>query len=269
MDAGIEGRNALIAGSTSGIGVGYARALAAEGCNIMLNGLGDPAEIEKIRAAIAADYGVKVYFHPANLLHPAEIRDMCKTAEQTLGQVDILINNAGILHRRTPLVDYPEEVWDLTLAVNVTAAFHATKAILPGMLKRDWGRIVNTASALGIVGGLGACAYVASKHAVSGLTKAVALETANTGVTCNAICPGTTRTPLNEFRLTEYMAEHRINDEEEAIRAYLASKGAYNAAMLKYIRIEDLGAACVYLCSAQAYSVRGVLLPVDGAWTAR
>ena len=269
MDAGIKGRNALIAGSTSGIGVAYARALAAEGCNVMLNGLGDPAEIEKTRAAIAADYGVKAYFHPANMLHPAEIRDMCKTAEATLGQVDILINNAGVQHRRTPIQDYPEEVWDRLFAVNVTAAFHATKAVLPGMLKRDWGRIVNTSSALGLVGGIDVCAYVASKHAIAGLTKATALETANTGITCNGICPGMARTPMNEFRLTDYMAEHGINDEEEAIRGFLASKGAYQGAMLKYVKVEELAAACVYLCSAQAYSVRGVLLPVDGAWTAR
>ncbi|MGE4218781.1 MAG: SDR family NAD(P)-dependent oxidoreductase [Alphaproteobacteria bacterium] len=268
MDTGLKGKNALITGSTSGIGVGYAKALAAEGCNLLLTGLGDPAEIEKLRAGIAAEYGVGVHFAPADMTEPAEIRDLCKAAEQTLGQVDILINNAGTTCRGM-IVDYPEDGWDRVMAVNVTASFHTIKALLPGMLKRDWGRIVNTSSVVGMVGAPNYCAYVASKHALSGLTKAVALETANTGVTCNAVCPGATRTPLNEARLTDHMAAKGINDEDEGIRSFLESKGAYQGAMLRYIAIEELAAACVYLCSAQAYSVRGVLLPVDGAWTAR
>jgi 3-hydroxybutyrate dehydrogenase len=193
------GRNAVVTGSTSGIGLAIASALAGEGCNVMLNGFGEPREIEAVRAAIAAATGRTVVYCDADLRHPAQARTLIEKAGDAFGSLDIVVNNAGVQHV-APLSEFPDEKWDLILAVNLSAAFHTTKAAVPGMVERGFGRIVNIASALGLVGAPHKPAYVASKHGLVGLTKAVALEIAETGVTCNVVCPGMVMTPTSRCR---------------------------------------------------------------------
>jgi 3-hydroxybutyrate dehydrogenase len=256
-------KTALITGSTRGIGLGLARTLAAAGCRLMLNGLGDPAEIDSIRARLEQESGTRVAFHGANLLHPAEIDDLIDATCRELGGIDILINNAGIQHT-APVEDFPVQRWDEILAVNVSAAFHTTRRAVPLMRSRGWGRIINTASVHGLVASKHKAAYVASKHGLVGLTRVVALETAGSGITCNAICPGWTRTELIEPQIAA-RAQNLGVDLEEGARHLLAEKQPSQ----QFVTVEQLGQVILFLCSEAAAQITGVALPVDGGWTAQ
>ena len=267
MGGFLDGRSAVITGSTSGIGLGFARALAKEGCAVMLNGFGDSAEIDASRKAIESDFRVTALYDAADMRRPDEITGMIDRATQEFGAVDILINNAGMQHR-APVQEFPLDTWNDILAVNVTAAFIATKHVLPQMLARDWGRIVNTASVNAMITSPGTSAYTASKHAIMGLTKTVALETVMTGVTCNAICPGTVRTGLSEHRIDAY-AQERGLPKEAVLDDYLERKMPYHQAFKRFITVEEVAAAAVYLCSDAAAAMRGAALTIDGGWTIR
>jgi 3-hydroxybutyrate dehydrogenase len=259
----LKGKSAVITGSTSGIGLGIARALAAEGVQVMLNGFGDPAQIERTRAALAADTGVAVLYHGADMSRPAEIRAMVSAAEAAFGGVDILVNNAGIQFV-SPLQEFPEEKWDAILAVNLSSAFHASKAVLPGMLGRSWGRVVNIASAHGLVASENKSAYVAAKHGVVGLTKTLALEVARQGITCNAICPGYVFTPLVEKQIDD---QARVNDipRERVVNDILLLKQPSK----RFVQIEEVAALSVFLCSDHGQSINGTALSMDGGWIAQ
>jgi len=263
----LDGRTAVITGSTSGLGLGYARALAAEGCAIMLNGFGEAAEIEATRAGLENEFGVAAYYNGADMRDPAQVTAMIEDGMAKLGKVDILINNAGMQHR-APTEEFPPEIWDDMLAVNLSAPFHATRAVLPQMKARDWGRIINTASTNALVASPNIVGYTATKHAIMGMTKAVALETIRTGVTCNAICPGTVRTGLSEHRIDTYAAE-KGKPKEEVLEEYLEQKEPYHQPMGRFITIEEIAAAAVYLCSDAGAAMRGAAFTVDGGWTAR
>ena len=262
----LTGRTALITGSTSGIGAAYARALANEGAAIMLNGFGDSGEIEALRAGIADEYGVTILYNGADMTKPDEIREMVKDATDRLGKVDILINNAGLQHRDM-VDDFPMEKWDALFDVNVKAPFIATQAVLPQMRERDWGRIINTASANAFITSPGTSAYTATKHAIMGFTKSVALETIETGITCNAICPGTVRTNMSEHRIEAFAAEKGVS-KEEALDAYIDRKLPYHQPMRRFITVEEIAAGAVYLCSDAGAAMRGAAFTIDGGWTA-
>ena len=263
----LDGRTAVITGSTSGLGLGYARALAAEGCAIMLNGFGAAYEIETLRAGLESAFGVTAQYNGADMRDPAQVTAMIHDATARLGKVDILINNAGMQHR-APAEDFPPDIWDDMLAVNLSAPFHATRAVLPQMKARDWGRIINTASTNALVASPNIVGYTATKHGLLGMTKAVAIETAETGVTCNAICPGTVRTNLSEHRIDSYAAEKGV-PKEAAIEEYLVQKQPYHQPMGRFITVEEVAAAAVYLCSDAGAAMRGAAFTVDGGWTAR
>lgn len=263
----LEGRAALITGSTSGLGLGFAQALAAEGCAIMLNGFGDASEIETLRAGLENEFGVMVRYNGADMRQPDQVISMVEDATAQLGKVDILINNAGMQHR-APTEAFPVDKWDDMLAVNLSAPFHATKAVLPKMKARDWGRIINTASTNALVASPEVVAYTATKHGILGMTKVVALETIETGVTCNAICPGTVRTNLSEHRIDSFAKKMGV-PKEEAIEAYTAQKQPYHQPMGRFITVEEISAAAVYLCSDAGAAMRGTAFTVDGGWTAR
>ncbi|MGY8960109.1 MAG: 3-hydroxybutyrate dehydrogenase [Alphaproteobacteria bacterium] len=263
----LTGRTALITGSTSGIGAAYAHALANEGADIMLNGFGDAAVVDALRAEIADAFGVTVLYNAADMTKPDEVRDMVGDATERLGKVDILINNAGMQHR-APVLSFPEEKWNDLFAVNVTAPFIATKAVLPQMIERDWGRVINTASANALITSPGTSAYTATKHAILGFTKSVALEMIETGVTCNAICPGTVRTNLSEHRIEEFAAAKGVS-KEAALEDYIDQKLPYHQPMRRFITVEEIAAAAVYLCSDAGAAMRGSAFTIDGGWTAR
>ncbi len=259
----LDGKCAVVTGSTSGIGRGIARALAAEGAAVMLNGFGDAAEIEAYRAALAAEYGVPVGYHGADMSVETGAADLVAAAEAELGGVDILVNNAGIQHV-APIEDFPDERWQAVLAINLSAVFYGTKAALPRMKVTGWGRIINIASAHGLVASPFKAAYVAAKHGVVGLTKVTALETAETAITCNAICPGWVRTPLVERQIEALAAEHGC-DIETAAKELLAEKEP----TLRFTVPDDIGAMSVFLCSTAADNITGAALQLDGGWTAR
>ena len=259
----IKGKCAVVTGSTSGIGLGVARALAAAGANVMLNGFGDAKEIERIRAGLAAEFKVKAAFSGADLSQPQQIRDMIAAATRELGAVDILVNNAGIQHT-APVEDFPDDRWDAVIAINMSSNFHAIKAVLPQMKNRNWGRIINIASVHGLVASVQKVAYIAAKHGVVGLTKVVALETATTGITCNAICPGWVLTPLVQKQIDDRAAKEGI-PVERAKLDLLAEKQP----SLEFATPEQIGALAVFLCSEAAGQIRGAALPVDGAWLAQ
>jgi 3-hydroxybutyrate dehydrogenase len=259
----LSGKCAVVTGSTSGIGKAIATALAAEGANLMLNGFGDTAEIENLRRSLTRRHSAKVGYNGADMSKPAEIRALIQAAEKELGSVDILVNNAGIQHV-APIVDFPEERWDAVIAIDLSAAFHATKAALPIMLRKKWGRIINIASMHGLVASVQKAAYVAAKHGIVGLTKVTALETANAGITCNAICPGWVRTPLVEKQIVG-RAKAEGKPVEQAARELVGEKQE----MLKFVTVEQLGALAVFLCSEGAATMTGTALPVDGGWSAR
>ena len=259
----LKGKAAIVTGSTSGIGLGIARALAAQQADILLNGFGDPVEIKKLQTSLAAEFGVKVAYSGADMSKPADIVGMVAQATRELGRADILVNNAGIQFT-APVHEFPPERWDAVIAINLSAAFHASRAALPQMLARNWGRIINIASAHGLVASVHKAAYVAAKHGIMGMTKVVALETATTGVTCNAICPGWVLTPLVQKQI-DSMAREESLAADAAKTKLLAEKQP----SLEFATPEQIGAVAVFLCSEGAAQVRGIGLPVDGGWTAQ
>jgi 3-hydroxybutyrate dehydrogenase len=259
----LQGKVAVVTGSTSGIGLGIARALAGDGADVMLNGLGEAASIEQLRKEVAATYGVRVAYSGADLSKPAAVTELIEQTTRELGRVDVLVNNAGIQHV-APVHEFPVERWDALIAINLTAVFLATRAALPQMLARDWGRIINIASVHGLVASVDKSAYVASKHGVVGLTKAVALETATTGITCNAICPGWVLTPLVQKQIDALAAKEKLSPDDAKIRLLGEKQPS-----LEFTTPEQLGALSVFLCSDAAAQLNGVTLPVDGGWTAR
>ncbi len=255
----LKGKTALVTGSTSGIGLAIAQALARQGANLVLNGFG---EVEGAQAAVAA-LGGEVAYHGADMSKPAEIEAMMAFAAQKFGAVDVLVNNAGIQHV-APVEDFPVERWDAIIAINLSSAFHTSRLALPGMRQRNWGRILNVASAHGLVASAAKSAYVAAKHGIVGLTKAAALETATTGVTVNAICPGWVLTPLVQKQIDARAAKGGIPVAQAQVEL-LAEKQP----SLQFTTPEQLGELAVFLCSSAADNVRGVAWAVDGGWTAQ
>ena len=260
---GLQGKVALVTGSTSGIGLGIARALAAEGADLMLNGFGDPAAVEAIRAGVASEHGVRVLHDGADVSQAAPIAAMIARTEAELGRLDILVNNAGIQHV-APIADFPAERWDAIIAINLSSAFHAIHAAIPGMKQRGWGRIINIASAHGLVGSAEKSAYVAAKHGIVGLTKVAALELANDGITCNAICPGWVLTPLVQKQL-DARAEREKRSVADVTHTFLTDKQA----MAQFSTPEGIGALTVFLCSDAAATMTGSPYTIDGGWTAQ
>ncbi len=261
MDLNLKGHVALITGSTSGIGHAMATALAAEGVNIVLNGLGDPATIEQVRADIAKTHGVQVLYHGADMTRPAEIADMVAYAAKELGRLDILLNNAGIQHV-APIEDFPIDQWDKIIAINMSSAFHGTRAAIPIMKAQKRGRIVNLASAHALVASPFKAAYVAAKHGVAGLTKTAALELATFGVTCNAICPGYVMTPLVEAQIADQAKSRNMTPEEVMKNVILAAQPTK-----EFVTFDQLAGLLLYLVSDAGASTNGAILSVDGGWT--
>ena len=259
----LKGKTALVTGSTSGIGLAIARALAEDGAQVMLNGFGDKAEIEKIRAGIEKEFGVKARYSAADMSKPAEIAAMIAATEKEFGALDVLVNNAGIQYVAN-IEDFPVEKWDAIIAVNLSAAFHTMRAAVPGMKRRKWGRIINISSAHGLIASGQKAGYVAAKHGIIGLTKVVAIETANAGVTCNAICPGWVMTPLVAQQI-EARAKAAGQSFEEAKVALVAEKQP----MLDYTKPESIGALAVFLASEAAATITGSAYSIDGGWTAQ
>ena len=255
----LKGKTALVTGSTSGIGLGLARALAAQGANILLNGFGD----SQGPSAELATLGVRVAYHGADMSRPAEIEAMMAYAASTFGRVDILVNNAGIQHVAR-IEDFPPERWDAVLAINLSSAFHTSRLALPAMRAANWGRIINIASVHGLVASVEKSAYVAAKHGLVGLTKVTALENATTGVTCNAICPGWVLTPLVQKQIDARAAAMGLGNEQ-AIHSLLSEKEP----SLQFTTPEELGALAVFLCSSAGNNVRGVAWNMDGGWAAQ
>jgi 3-hydroxybutyrate dehydrogenase len=258
----LNGKTALVTGSTSGIGLGIAQALAAQGANVMLNGFGD-VDAAKAEVARHAAAGAKVSYHGADMSKPDQIEAMIKACEEEFGAVDVLVNNAGIQHV-APVDEFPVERWDAIIAINLSSAFHAIRVALPGMKARGFGRIINVASVHGLVASAQKSAYVAAKHGIIGLTKAVALETATTPVTVNAICPGWVLTPLVQKQVDARAASAAIS-VEEAKRQLLAEKQP----SLQFTTPEELAGLTVFLCSAAAANMRGTAINVDGGWVAQ
>jgi 3-hydroxybutyrate dehydrogenase len=259
----LSNKVALVTGSTSGIGLGIARALAAAGTHIVLNGFGDKAQIDELVAEFRSKYKVKVDYSGADMSRPAEIAAMVAQTEREFGGVDILVNNAGIQHV-APVEDFPVEKWDAVIAINLSAAFHAIRAALPHMKARNWGRIINVASTHGLVASLQKSAYVAAKHGIVGLTKVVALETATTGITCNAICPGWVLTPLVQKQIDAIAAREKLAPDAAKMKL-LGDKQP----SLEFATAQQIGAAVLFLCSDAAAQMRGIALPIDGGWTAQ
>ena len=259
----LKNRTALVTGSTSGIGLAYARALAAEGANIVINGFGDADAIEKERAGIETEFGVTCRYSGADMTKPDEIASMVADAETEFGAVDILVNNAGIQYV-SPVDEFPIEKWDQIIAINLSSAFHTIRAALPGMKKKGWGRIVNTASAHALVASPYKAAYVAAKHGIAGLTKTVALEVAEAGITVNAICPGYVWTPLVEAQIPDTMKARNMTEEEVKKNVLLAAQPTK-----KFVTVEQVAAMAVFLCSDAGSSITGSLMSMDGGWTAQ
>jgi 3-hydroxybutyrate dehydrogenase len=259
----MKGKTALVTGSTSGIGLAIARALAKDGANIMLNGFGDKAAIEKERAGLEKGFGIKSRFSGADMTKPAEIAAMIAATEKEFGALDVLVNNAGIQHVAN-IEDFPPERWDAVIAINLSSSFHTIRAAVPGMKKRKWGRIINIASAHGLVASGQKVAYVAAKHGVVGLTKVVAIETANAGTTCNAICPGWVLTALVAQQI-EMRAKAAGQSFEDAKVALVSEKQP----MHEYTSPENIGALAVFLASDAAATITGSAYSIDGGWTAQ
>lgn len=257
----LKNKVALVTGSTSGIGHGIARALAKEGAAIMLNGFADAATVESLKKEISAIAGGKVGFSGADLSKPAEIEMLMADTRKALGAPDILVNNAGIQHTAS-IEDFPAERWDAVIAINLSAAFHTTRLALKDMKARNWGRIINIASAHGLVASVQKVAYVAAKHGIIGMTKVTALETAETGVTCNAICPGWVLTPLVQKQIDALAAREKLSAEQARMRL-LGEKQPSK----EFVTPEQLGGLAVFLCSDAAQQIRGAAITVDGGWT--
>jgi len=258
----LKGKTALVTGSTSGIGLGYARALAAEGANITINGFGDAAAIEAERSRIEKDFGVRAFYSPADMTKPGEIADMVRKTEQTFGSLDILINNAGIQFV-SPIEEFPIDKWDQIIAINLSAAFHAIRVAVPGMKKRKWGRIISTASAHSLVASPFKAAYVSAKHGIAGLTKTVALELATFGITVNCISPGYVWTPLVEKQIPDTMKARNMTAEQVKRDVLLAAQPTK-----EFVTVEEVASLAVYLCSDAAKAITGANLSIDGGWTA-
>jgi 3-hydroxybutyrate dehydrogenase len=258
----LKGKTALVTGSTSGIGLALATAFAAEGCNVVLNGFGDPAAIEKTRATLAQDYGITAIYSPADMGRADEIGAMVADAEKQFGAIDILCNNAGIQHV-SPVDEFPVDKWNAIIAVNLTSAFLTIRAALPKMKAKGWGRIINTASAHALVASPFKSAYVAAKHGIGGLTKTVALEVATKNITVNAICPGYVWTPLVEKQIPDTMKARNMTAEQVKNDVILAAQPTK-----QFVTVEQVAALAVYLTSDAAKSITGALLPMDGGWSA-
>ncbi len=259
----LKGKTALVTGSTSGIGLAMARALGRQGARLVLNGFGDPGEIERLRASLQDEFGVEVAYEGADMSKPAEIEAMVTSVEKRFGAIDILVNNAGIQHV-APIEKFPTERWDAVIAINLSSAFHTIRCALPAMKARGWGRIVNIASAHGLVASTEKVAYVAAKHGIVGLTKVVGLETARTRVTCNAICPGWVLTPLVQKQIDARAAQSGKSQEEE--KEALVSEKQPSA---EFVTPEQIGELLLFLCSDAAQQVRGASWTIDGGWTAQ
>ncbi|WP_395711912.1 3-hydroxybutyrate dehydrogenase [Reyranella sp.] len=259
----LQGKTAIVTGSTSGIGLGIAEAFARSGANVVLNGFGDAIQIEKSRADLAARTNARVVYSPADMSKPRAIEQMVRQTTDAFGAVDIMVNNAGIQHV-APIEQFPEEKWEAILAINLSSAFHATKLVLPVMRRKGWGRLINVASAHALVASPYKAAYVAAKHGVLGLTKVTALETAEDGITCNAICPGYVRTPLVEQQIDDQARAHGIA-REKVISDVLLQRQPNR----RFVEVAELAALALFLCSDNGASVTGVALPMDGGWTAQ
>jgi len=258
----LKDRTAAITGSTSGIGLAYARALAAEGANLVINGIMPPADAEKLRADLEKEFGVKVVFSAADMTKPAEIAGFIAEGEKVFGAIDILINNAGIQFV-SPIEDFPIEKWDQIIAINLSSAFHTIRAALPKMKEKGWGRIINTASAHAFVASPFKSAYVAAKHGIAGLTKTVALEVATKGITVNAIAPGYVWTPLVEKQIPDTMKARGLTKEQVINDVLLDAQPTK-----QFVTVEQVAALAVFLCTDGAKSITGTTLPMDGGWTA-
>jgi len=259
----MRGKAAVVTGATSGIGLGIARALAREGMDVLIDGFGDSVENRAITAAIAQEFGVRTVYSPADMSKPAEIEGMIALAVETFGRVDVLVNNAGVQHV-APVEEFPSAKWDQIVAINLTAAFHATRLAVPLMKRKGWGRIVNTASAHSIVASPFKSAYVAAKHGLLGFTKAVALEVATDGITVNCISPGYVWTPLVEKQIPETMAARGLTREQVINDVLLHAQPTK-----QFVTVEEVAAATVFLCSDAAKNINGSNLVLDGGWTAQ
>jgi 3-hydroxybutyrate dehydrogenase len=258
----IKGKNALITGSTSGIGLGIAEGFAKEGMNLMLNGFGDAAEIEKLRAGLASKFGVKVLYNGADMSNPGQIEAMMRKAASEFGGVDVLVNNAGIQHV-APVEEFPLAKWDAIIAINMSSAFHTTRMVVPYMKSKSWGRIINVASAHALVASPFKSAYVTSKHGIMGFTKTIALEVAENGVTVNAICPGYVLTPLVEMQIPDTAKARGITEEQVKRDVLLAAQPTK-----QFVTTEQVAGVAVFLCTDSAASITGTNISVDGGWTA-
>jgi 3-hydroxybutyrate dehydrogenase len=258
----LTGKTAVVTGSTSGIGLAYARTMAWAGANVVINGMGDAAEIEKERAAIESEFKVKAVYSPADMTKPAEIAEMVALGEKTFGSVDILINNAGIQFV-SPIEEFPPEKWDAIIAINLSSAFHGIRAAVPGMKKRGWGRIISTASAHSLVASPFKSAYIAAKHGIAGLTKTVALELATFKITCNCISPGYVWTPLVERQIPDTMKARNLTKDQVIKDVMLAAQPTK-----EFVTADQVASLALYLCSDEASQITGANLSIDGGWTA-
>ena len=259
----LKGKVALVTGSSSGIGEAIAKALASEGASLVINGFGDQAAIEKLRKGLEKSSGAKAIYDGADMTKPAEIEAMMKRAVKELGSVDILVNNAGIQHV-APIDEFPPEKWDAIIAINLTSAFHTTRLAVPLMKKKKWGRIINIASAHGLVASPNKSAYIASKHGIIGLTKTVAIETAEHGIRCNSICPGFVHTPLVDKQIVDRAKEAGISREDAIKNIFLAAQPTR-----EFVTVEQVAGTALFLCSPAADQITGAQFSIDGGWTAR
>ncbi len=258
----LQGKSALVTGSTSGIGLAIARAFAAQGANVTINGFGEKAAIENERAEIEREFKVRALYSPADMSKPAEIVEMIRTSEETLGSLDVLVNNAGVQFV-APIEEFPVEKWDQIISINLSSAFHSIRAAVPGMKARRWGRIINTASAHSLVASPFKAAYVSAKHGLAGLTKTVALELATFGITCNCISPGYVWTPLVEKQIPDTAKARGISEEQVKCDVLLAAQPTK-----EFVTVDEVAGLAVYLCSDAAKAITGANIPIDGAWTA-
>lgn len=259
----LKGKNAIVTGSTSGIGNAIAHSLAAEGCNILLNGIADKATVDTIINELQDKYHVRCDYSPADMTKPKEIAEMVGMCDRVLGSTDILVNNAGIQHT-APITEFPEDKWDAIIAINLSSAFHSTKAALPGMSKRKFGRIINIASVHGLVASSNKSAYVAAKHGIVGLTKVTALEHGPENITCNAICPGWVHTPLVQKQIEDRARQAGLS-EKEATDQLLGEKQPNR----RFVHAGQIGAMIVFLCGENGNAMTGEIITIDGGWTAQ